>query len=69
MTNNEKVIKRIQSAVKAGVKIQFIADFSAISYFRIASVVNPKSYRSSTTFTDAEAIDINRALDLIKDAL
>lgn len=67
--SNESVIERIKSAVSAGVKIQSISNHSSISHFRIASVVNPKSYRNSTTFTDAEAADINRAIDLIKAAL
>lgn len=63
------VIARIKAAAKNGIKIRTIAEHSGITYFRIASVVNTKSYRQCTTFTDSEAADINRILDTIKAAL
>jgi uncharacterized protein YqfB (UPF0267 family) len=69
MTNNEKVIKRINSAVSAGVKIKTIAENSEITFFRLASVVNTKSYRTRSRFTDLEVTRINETLDQIKNSL
>lgn len=63
---NEKTIERIKSAVGAGMKIRTIAENTSITYYRMASVVNPKSYRQSTSFSDDECKQINNALDKIK---
>ena len=65
-TQSDLVIDRVKKAVEAGVKIKTIAEKSGITYFRIASVVNTKSYRQSTKFTDDEANVINTELDAIK---
>jgi len=62
-TKSNQVIERINSAVNAGIKIKFISEQSGITYFRIASVVNTKSYRTRTTFTDSEADKVNEVLD------
>lgn len=69
MTNSDKVIERIKSAVSAGVKIAVIAEKSGITYFRMASVVNTKSYRQCTKFTGVEVVIINNELDKIQSAL
>lgn len=69
MTNSDKVINRIKSAVKAGVKTKSIATKSGVSYFRVSSVVNTESYRQCTKFTDEEATSINTVLDGIQSAL
>ena len=66
---SELVIKRITSASEVGVKTRFIAEKSDITYFRIASVINTKSYRYKTTFTNDEAARINEVLDTIKAAI
>ena len=68
MDNSEKVIKRINLAVSAGVKIAVIAEQSGITYYRMASTVNTKAYRQSTTFDESEVNSINDALDSIIDA-
>ena len=69
MTEQETVIKRIQSAVESGVKARKISALSGITYFRISSVINPESYRGSTKFTDREVIDLNKALNKIKNSI
>lgn len=61
--------ERIKEAVKAGVKIRSIADKAELSYYRISSVVNPKSYKSETKFDRFEEARINEALDNIKNAI
>ena len=69
MTSNQLLIERIKKAVSAGVKIKTLAERSGITFFRMASVVNAKSYRTCTTFTDEEVVRVNHAIDLIKKAL
>ena len=69
MTLSEEVSNRIKSSVNAGVKASKIAAKSGITYFRIASVVNTKSYRYSTTFTESECKSINKALNDIINAI
>ena len=72
MTNtdySDKVITRIRSAASAGVKVKVIAIDSEVTYFRVSSVVNPKAYRSCTTFTNDEVARINAVLDAIKAAI
>lgn len=67
---SDLVIERIKSAVDAGLKIKVISDgVEDLSYFRVASVINPESYRKQTRFTDREVREINRVLDNIKNAL
>lgn len=61
--------ERIKEAVKAGVKIKSIADKAEVSYYRISSVVNPKSYKSETNFDRFEEERINKALDEIKNSI
>lgn len=68
--DSDSVIVRIRKAIKAGVKIKAISDsVEGMSYFRMASVINTKAYRQSTTFTVEEANTINGVLDAIKEAL
>ena len=69
MTNSDKVIERIKSAVSAGVKIAVVAEKSGITYYRMASTVNTEAYRQATTFTDSEVKTINAVLDSIKESL
>ena len=72
MTNtdcSDKVIARIRSASNVGIKLKVVAAESGITYFRIASTVNTKSYRCCTTFTNDEAARINEVLDTIKAAI
>lgn len=67
---SDLVIARINKAVEAGVKIKAISNAAkGVSYFRVSSVVNTTSYRSSATFTDSEARELNGVLDDIKNAL
>ena len=61
-------INRIKEAVKAGVKIKSIAEKSEVSYFRIASVVNPKKYKGESKFDRFEEERISKALDAISAA-
>ncbi len=73
MKNTEQsdlVIVRIKNAVAAGLKIKAISDsVEDLSALRVASVINPASYRFSTTFTAREVREINKALDKIKNAI
>ena len=70
LNNSDKVIARIRKAVNVGVKIKAISDgVEDMSYFRVASVINPEAYRQCTKFTEREAREINQVLDGIKNAL
>lgn len=60
---------RIREAAKVGIKLKTIADKAEVSYYRIASVVNPDKYRSESTFDRFETERINKAIDEIKNAL
>ncbi len=64
--DSDTVINRLVSASQAGVKIKKIAELSGITYFRIASSINPESYRGSTAFNREEVERITVALDYIK---
>lgn len=66
---SDRVIDRIKTAVNEGIKIAVIAEKTGVTYYRMASVVNTKAYRQSTTFTDSEADTINSVLDATKAAL
>lgn len=63
------VNERIREAAKVGIKLKTIADKAEVSYYRIASVVNPDKYRSESTFDRFETERINKAIDEIKNAL
>lgn len=65
---DEEVIKRLNSAVGAGIKASAIARSSGITLYRLASVINPESYRGSTKFNEEEAKKIESALDQIKNS-
>lgn len=60
---------RIRKAVKGGIKPKTIADKSDVSYYRIASVVNPGAYKGESKFDKYETKRIEDALTSIKKSL
>lgn len=59
------VNERIKIVTKAGIKAKTIADKAGVSYYRIASVINPESYKGESKFDIYETKRINVAIDSI----
>lgn len=60
--------ERIKAASDAGVRLKKVSDLSGVSYFRIASIAAPDSYRGATVLTEDEQELVTRALDKIKNS-
>ncbi len=60
---------KIRKAVSGGIKPKTIADKAEVSYYRVASVVNPESYKGESKFDKYETKRIEDALASIKESL
>ncbi len=60
--------ERIKAASNAGVRLKKVSELSGVSYFRIASIVAPESYRGATVLTEEEQERVTQALDKIKNS-
>lgn len=60
---------KIKKAVKGGIKPKTISDKSDVSYYRIASVINPEAYKGESKFDKHETKRIEDALTSIKKSL
>jgi hypothetical protein len=60
--------ERIKAASNAGVRLKKVSELSGVSYFRIASIATPESYRGATVLTEEEQERVTQALDKIKNS-
>ena len=66
---NELVLKRLQAAYQAGIKLTVLSSKAGLTGWRVRSVAcagNGSPYKYASTFTDSECLRIIKALDDIK---